>query len=188
MQRWCRWIRPGRWGALLVAGCVTLAAAGCGQLFQVAGTSTPTLSDLAQQVQQLQSSVSELQATVASMGPTTGGSSSTSGGASSSSGAQASGSDSSSTAAGIGAGSTAAQSGYQESAQGAASGSGSGPMAVVTADVLNVRMSPDVSSAKVGVVLHGTDVEVLGTQGAWTEIGFKTLKGWVETRYLGKTG
>jgi uncharacterized protein YgiM (DUF1202 family) len=66
-----RWKGASRWGTAVLAVCLMAAAAGCGQLFSVAGSSSGTSStdqqSLAQRVTQLEATVSELQAAVAGL-------------------------------------------------------------------------------------------------------------------------
>jgi uncharacterized protein YgiM (DUF1202 family) len=65
------------------------------------------------------------------------------------------------------------------------------PVAVVEADVLNVRSEPSLSGVIVGTLLQNAEVNVLGESGNWDEISFinkKTgvhLTGWVDADYLG---
>jgi len=66
-----RWKGASRWGAAVLAACLMAAAAGCGQLFSVSGSSNGTQptdqQSLAQRVTQLEATVSELQAAVAGL-------------------------------------------------------------------------------------------------------------------------
>lgn len=147
MRRW------SRLGAVCIAAGMALAVAGCGQLFQVKGsTSQPTLEELTQRVDQLEAQVSELNAAVAGMG-------------------QGRGQAATSSAASVG--------GEGQVASGA-------PQAIVAASYLNVHPQPDISTPRVGVLKHDTVVSVLASQGSWTEIGFKSLRGWVESQWLSK--
>lgn len=153
MRRW------SRLAAVCIAAGMALAVAGCGQLFQVKGsTSQPTLEELTQRVDQLEAQVSELNAAVAGMGQGRG---------------QAA---TSSAASGSGAAGSAGI-----AANGAAK-------AIVTASYLNVHPQPDVTTPRVGVLKRDTVVSVLATEGNWTEVGFRTLKGWVESQWLEKPG
>lgn len=62
---------------------------------------------------------------------------------------------------------------------------GGGTMAVVTADVLNVRQAPSADSERVGVLMRGARVQVEKVEGDWTQINFNnTLRGWVASQYL----
>lgn len=64
------------------------------------------------------------------------------------------------------------------------------PVAVVEADVLNVRDAPTLSGTVVGVLLHNTEVNVIMEEGNWTEITYTnpnsrvTVTGWVDSDYL----
>lgn len=58
----------------------------------------------------------------------------------------------------------------------------------VTAGALNVRAEPTSSSQQLSALPMGTPVEVLGTEGKWTEIATAGgLKGWAFTKYLSRT-
>lgn len=65
------------------------------------------------------------------------------------------------------------------------------PVAVVEADVLNVRSEPSLSGTVVGTLLQNTQVNVLAENGNWTEIRYTnpstqvSLTGWVDSDYLG---
>lgn len=65
------------------------------------------------------------------------------------------------------------------------------PVAVVEADVLNVRSDPDLTGALRGQLLQNARVNVLAVQGNWSEVRFTnpvtglTLTGWVDSQYLG---
>ncbi|MBX6350632.1 MAG: SH3 domain-containing protein [Clostridia bacterium] len=62
---------------------------------------------------------------------------------------------------------------------------GAATVAVVTADVLNVRQEPDVNSQRIGVLMKGARVTVEKVEGDWSEINFNnTLDGWVASQYL----
>lgn len=65
------------------------------------------------------------------------------------------------------------------------------PVAVVEADVLNVRDDPSLTGTVKGTLLQNARVNVLANQGNWSEITFHnpatnvTLTGWVDSDYLG---
>jgi N-acetylmuramoyl-L-alanine amidase len=65
------------------------------------------------------------------------------------------------------------------------------PVAVVQADVLNVRSEPSLSGTVVGTLLQNTQVNVLAENGNWSEISYTNpntgvhLTGWVDSDYLG---
>ena len=65
------------------------------------------------------------------------------------------------------------------------------PVAVVQADVLNVRSEPSLSGVVVGTLLQNAEVNVLAESGNWDEITFTNrqtgvhLTGWVDADYLG---
>ncbi len=65
------------------------------------------------------------------------------------------------------------------------------PVAVVEADVLNVRSDPSLMGTVKGSLLQNARVNVLKDQGNWSEIVFTnpvtglTLTGWVDSDYLG---
>ncbi|MDI3270049.1 MAG: SH3 domain-containing protein [Bacillota bacterium] len=62
---------------------------------------------------------------------------------------------------------------------------GGGTLAVVTADVLNVRQAPSADSERVGVLMRGARVQVEKVEGDWTQVNFNnTLRGWVASQYL----
>ncbi len=150
MRRW------NRVTAVCIAAGMTLAVAGCGQLFQVKdGSTQPTMQELTQRVDQLEAQVSELNAAVAGVGQGGGQAATSSGGE---------------------AATKATPSGQ----------SASSSKAVVSADFLNVHPQPDTSSPRLGVVKLDTAVSVLASQGEWTKIQFANLQGWVESRYLKK--
>jgi uncharacterized protein YgiM (DUF1202 family) len=58
----------------------------------------------------------------------------------------------------------------------------------VTAGALNVRTEPTSSSQQLAALPMGTPVEVLGTQGKWSEIATTDgLTGWAFSKYLSRT-
>ncbi|MBX5476032.1 MAG: SH3 domain-containing protein [Clostridia bacterium] len=62
-------------------------------------------------------------------------------------------------------------------------------LAVVVADVLNVRQDPDANSQRIGVLMKGAKVTVEQVEGDWTKINFNnTLEGWVASQYLKASG
>lgn len=66
------------------------------------------------------------------------------------------------------------------------------PIAVVVADVLNVRGDPSLTGTVKGTLLQNARVNVLGEDGNWSEISYKnpntqqSLTGWVDSDYLGQ--
>jgi N-acetylmuramoyl-L-alanine amidase len=56
---------------------------------------------------------------------------------------------------------------------------------VVTASVLNIRQGPGTNYTKVGSLLKGAQVEIVGQNGAWSKIRLKSgITGWVNSSYL----
>jgi len=66
------------------------------------------------------------------------------------------------------------------------------PIAVVVADVLNVRGDPSLTGTVKGTLLQNARVNILGEDGNWSEISYtnpstqQTLTGWVDSDYLGQ--
>ncbi len=124
------------------------------------GEGPVTTQELASRVNSLDTQVGELQVAIANMG---------SGSATSAS-------------------STSASTASAEGLDGAAIPSL--PVAVVEADVLNVRDSPSLTGIRVGVLLHGTEVNVIMNDGSWSEITYTNpntkvnVTGWVDSDYL----
>ncbi|NGP44951.1 SH3 domain-containing protein [Bacillaceae bacterium SIJ1] len=58
-----------------------------------------------------------------------------------------------------------------------------GLVAVVNADILNVRSSADASSKKLGSLDRGEEVDVITTQDNWAKIRRGNLVGWIHTGY-----
>ncbi len=156
------WSRLG--GVLLTVG-LAAGASGCGQLF-TSSSGSPTLSQLSSRVDSMDAQLGELQAALANMGQGTT--------------ASASGTAPGATGATAAAGSTS--SGVVQSDL---------PVAVVEADVLNVRDDPSLTGTVKGTLLQNAQVNVLANQGNWSEIRFSnpaskvTLTGWVDSDYLG---
>lgn len=65
-------------------------------------------------------------------------------------------------------------------------------LAVVTADFLNVRKSPEPTALKIGALKKNAEVEVLAVEGEWAQIKFESpqhrLAGWVSTKFIRTQG
>jgi|GEM_PF-6145003 len=152
----------GRVGGVLLAVGLAAAATGCGQLFTQSGGS-PSMAQLSSRVDSMDAQMAELQAAMANMGQ----------------GTTAPGT-ASTTAASTAAGNQS--SGVVQSDL---------PIAVVEADVLNVRDDPSLTGTIKGTLLQNARVNVLANQGNWSEISFSnpaakvSLTGWVDSDYLG---
>lgn len=58
----------------------------------------------------------------------------------------------------------------------------------VNAGALNVRAGPSSASEQLAALPMGTDVEILGTEGKWSEVATADgLRGWAFTKYLSQT-
>jgi uncharacterized protein YgiM (DUF1202 family) len=58
----------------------------------------------------------------------------------------------------------------------------------VNAGALNVRAGPSSSSGQLAALPMGTEVEIIGTEGKWSEIATADgLQGWAFTKYLSQT-
>ena len=68
---------------------------------------------------------------------------------------------------------------------GGGGGGGGAGLASVSADVLNVRSGPALTSPVVGQLFQGTQVQVLRTAGSWSEISTTSAgEAWVASAYL----